>query len=39
MFLTGQKIIPKKLVDAKFGFVHPVLEGALRSILAPAGRR
>jgi uncharacterized protein (TIGR01777 family) len=36
MLLTGQRIIPQKLLDVKFGFTHPTAEAALRAILLPA---
>jgi uncharacterized protein (TIGR01777 family) len=33
MILTGQRAVPKKLLDAGFAFRHPTVAGALREIL------
>jgi uncharacterized protein (TIGR01777 family) len=33
MLLTGQRVIPQKLLAVKFGFLYPTAEFALRSIL------
>jgi uncharacterized protein (TIGR01777 family) len=38
MLLSGQRIIPQKLLDAKFGFTHPTLEATLRAILLPSAQ-
>lgn len=35
VLLKGQRVIPRRLLDAGFSFSHPDIEDALRSILAP----
>lgn len=33
LLLTGQRVLPKRLVDTGYGFEHPELEPALRALL------
>ncbi|MGA2837741.1 MAG: TIGR01777 family oxidoreductase [Acidimicrobiales bacterium] len=33
MILTGQRVLPEKLVASGFSFAHPELDGALRAVL------
>ena len=37
LLLAGQRVLPRKLLDAGFRFDHPTLEGALRAELAGHG--
>ena len=34
MLLGGQRVVPERLVDARFPFAHPEIEGALAHVLA-----
>jgi NAD dependent epimerase/dehydratase family enzyme len=33
LFLSSQRVLPKKLLNSGFGFKYPGLEGALKAIL------
>ena len=37
--LGGQRVVPRRLLDAGFSFAHPVFEPALRETLAAAHSR
>jgi uncharacterized protein (TIGR01777 family) len=39
VLLTGQRVLPRRAIEANFAFQHPTLEGALGAILAPARER
>ena len=37
--LGGQRVVPRRLLDAGFSFAHPTFEPALREVLAQAHPR